>query len=214
MGLSTYCCPDPKDWALVSAQPQGFKGRVSVCTQWEGRVPHRTPGLQLMSYRRCGVCKQMQCQVALPPEWRKAVSRSTPLADIHTPATVSRLHILSSLGAPKPGACASLAVPMPHGFQVCLSTCWLTGLCTAAAAAAVCLSLFCSLVQFSQKKADGQVRWSVLNVAALLRRHTALHDNLAAAMASGASVGACVQLIEDALSKPEADDAIMSADSS
>jgi hypothetical protein len=25
--------------------------------------------------------------------------------------------------------------------------------------------------QFTQKKADGQVRWSVLNVAALLRRH-------------------------------------------
>lgn len=69
-------------------------------------------------------------------------------------------------------------------------------------------------MQFSQKKADGQVRWSVLNVAALLRRHAALHDSLAAAMASGASVGACVQLIEDALSKPEADDAIMTADSS
>lgn len=69
-------------------------------------------------------------------------------------------------------------------------------------------------MQFSQKKADGQVRWSVLNVAALLRRHAALHDSLAAAMASGASVGACVQLIEDALSKSEADDAIMTADSS
>jgi hypothetical protein len=58
------------------------------------------------------------------------------------------------------------------------------------------------------------VRWSVLNVAALLRRHERLHDSLAAAMASGASVGSCIQLIEDALSKPEADDALMTADSS
>jgi hypothetical protein len=51
-------------------------------------------------------------------------------------------------------------------------------------------------VQFTQKKADGQVRWAVLNVAALLRRHADVHDQLAAAMASGASVGACVALIE------------------
>jgi hypothetical protein len=52
------------------------------------------------------------------------------------------------------------------------------------------------LVQFTQKKADGQVRWAVLNVAALLRRHADVHDKLAAAMAAGASVGACVSLIE------------------
>ncbi len=69
-------------------------------------------------------------------------------------------------------------------------------------------------LQFSQKKADGQVRWSVLNVAALLRRHAKLHDSLAAAMASGASVGACIQLIEDTLSKAENDDALMTAESS
>lgn len=49
-----------------------------------------------------------------------------------------------------------------------------------------------------------QVRWSVLNVAALLRRHEALHDQLAAAMAGGASVGACVVLIEREVgSRPE-----------
>ncbi|WIA23341.1 hypothetical protein OEZ85_000105 [Tetradesmus obliquus] len=51
-------------------------------------------------------------------------------------------------------------------------------------------------LQFTQKKADGQVRWAVLNVAALLRRHADLHDKLAAAMAAGASVGSCVALIE------------------
>eukprot|EP00882_Tetradesmus_deserticola_P017448 GHRQ01018690.1.p1 GENE.GHRQ01018690.1~~GHRQ01018690.1.p1 ORF type:complete len:273 (+),score=138.28 GHRQ01018690.1:1053-1871(+) len=51
-------------------------------------------------------------------------------------------------------------------------------------------------LQFTQKKADGQIRWAVLNVAALLRRHADVHDNLAAAMAAGASVAACVELIE------------------
>ncbi|KAF6255000.1 hypothetical protein COO60DRAFT_1641869 [Scenedesmus sp. NREL 46B-D3] len=51
-------------------------------------------------------------------------------------------------------------------------------------------------LQFTQKKADGQVRWAVLNVAALLRRHADVHDKLAAAMASGASVASCVALIE------------------
>jgi len=70
------------------------------------------------------------------------------------------------------------------------------------------------VLQFSQKKADGQVRWSVLNVAALLRRHAGLHDSLAAAMASGASVGSCIQLIEEALSAPGADDALMTVESS
>jgi hypothetical protein len=43
------------------------------------------------------------------------------------------------------------------------------------------------------------VRWAVLNVAALLRRHADVHDKLAAAMDSGASVGACVALIEKEL---------------
>lgn len=40
------------------------------------------------------------------------------------------------------------------------------------------------------------MRWAVLNVAALLRRHAALQDALASLMASGASVGACVARIE------------------
>lgn len=56
-----------------------------------------------------------------------------------------------------------------------------------------------STLQFTQKKADAEVRWAVLNVADMLRRHAALHDQLAAAMRRGASVGACVQLIEERL---------------
>lgn len=55
------------------------------------------------------------------------------------------------------------------------------------------------LPQFTQKKADGQVRWAVLNVAMLLRRYSSLQDKLAAAMAAGASVGGCVRLIESEL---------------
>jgi hypothetical protein len=43
------------------------------------------------------------------------------------------------------------------------------------------------------------VRWAVLNVAMLLRRHAAVHDALAAAMGRGASVGACVGILERAL---------------
>ncbi|KAG2424201.1 hypothetical protein HXX76_014734 [Chlamydomonas incerta] len=52
---------------------------------------------------------------------------------------------------------------------------------------------------FTQKKADAEVRWAVLNTAELLRRHSALHAELAAAMARGASVGQCIALIEGRL---------------
>eukprot|EP00798_Chlamydomonas_sp_ICE-L_P017090 gene17090-23386_t len=38
-------------------------------------------------------------------------------------------------------------------------------------------------------KADSEVRWSVLNVAMMLRRHEDLHDKLAEAMDRKASVG-------------------------
>lgn len=47
-----------------------------------------------------------------------------------------------------------------------------------------------------QAKADAQVRWAVLNVVTLLRRHEATHDALADAMSRGASVGECIALIE------------------
>ena len=40
-----------------------------------------------------------------------------------------------------------------------------------------------------QAKADAEVRWAVLNVVTLLRRHEGVHDALAAAMQRGASVG-------------------------
>lgn len=50
--------------------------------------------------------------------------------------------------------------------------------------------------QFTPKKAQGEVRWAVLNTTLLLRQHSAVHDALAEAMARGESVGACCALIE------------------
>jgi hypothetical protein len=49
---------------------------------------------------------------------------------------------------------------------------------------------------FTQMKADGEVRWAVLNVAQLLRQHQALHDDLAQAFVEGRSSGQCIALIE------------------
>ncbi|PRW59629.1 stress regulated isoform 3 [Chlorella sorokiniana] len=54
-------------------------------------------------------------------------------------------------------------------------------------------------LRFTQAKADAQVRWSVLNVVTLLRRHEATHDALADAMSRGASVGECIAVIEQRL---------------
>jgi hypothetical protein len=59
-------------------------------------------------------------------------------------------------------------------------------------------------LNFSQAKADGEIRWAVLNVIALLRRHESTHKALASAMLSGASVADCVAVIEEAL--PGTDD--------
>ncbi|KAK6233084.1 hypothetical protein QQP08_017878 [Theobroma cacao] len=50
---------------------------------------------------------------------------------------------------------------------------------------------------FTQKKADSQVRWSVLNTILLLRRHEAARGQLAEAMSLGKSVGSCIDTIED-----------------
>ncbi|XVF57358.1 hypothetical protein PTKIN_Ptkin06aG0198900 [Pterospermum kingtungense] len=50
---------------------------------------------------------------------------------------------------------------------------------------------------FTQKKADSQVRWSVLNTVLLLRRHEASRVKLADAMSRGKSVGSCIGIIED-----------------
>ncbi|MEW5303011.1 MAG: hypothetical protein WDW36_005744 [Sanguina aurantia] len=51
-------------------------------------------------------------------------------------------------------------------------------------------------LQFSQKKADSELRWAVLNTAQVLRRHPDLHDTLAEAMSRGESVGSCIAVIE------------------
>ncbi|GMH33016.1 hypothetical protein BSKO_00850 [Bryopsis sp. KO-2023] len=58
-------------------------------------------------------------------------------------------------------------------------------------------------LQFSQKKVDSQIRWSVINVATLLRRHAKTHEALAAEMSNGASVGSCIKLIESQLQTAE-----------
>ncbi|TYJ11578.1 hypothetical protein E1A91_A11G285600v1 [Gossypium mustelinum] len=50
---------------------------------------------------------------------------------------------------------------------------------------------------FSQKKADSQVRWAVLNTILLLRRHEAARSKLAEAMSLGKTVGSCIDIIED-----------------
>lgn len=54
----------------------------------------------------------------------------------------------------------------------------------------------CVRAQFTEKKAAGQIRWAVLNVTTLLRRHSKTHARLAQAMAAGQSVADCIALIE------------------
>ncbi|KAG1365161.1 hypothetical protein COCNU_12G001610 [Cocos nucifera] len=49
---------------------------------------------------------------------------------------------------------------------------------------------------FTQKKADSQVRWAVLNTILILRRHEKARSQLAEAMSSGESVGFCIDIIE------------------
>ena len=58
-------------------------------------------------------------------------------------------------------------------------------------------------VQFTQAKADGQIRWAVLNTIAILRRHSAVHARLAEGMAAGKSVSECIALVEAALADSE-----------
>ncbi|KAJ1283707.1 hypothetical protein BS78_03G147300 [Paspalum vaginatum] len=52
---------------------------------------------------------------------------------------------------------------------------------------------------FTQKKADSQVRWAVLNTVVILRRHEKTRSQLAEAMSSGMPVGCCIGVIEDSL---------------
>ena len=56
-----------------------------------------------------------------------------------------------------------------------------------------------AVVQFSQNKADGQIRWAVLNTISVLRRHKVVHGQLAEAMAAGQSVSCCISLVEAGL---------------
>lgn len=50
---------------------------------------------------------------------------------------------------------------------------------------------------FTQAKADDQVRWSVLNVVTLLRRHSDTQDILAEAMLKKSTISECIQIIEN-----------------
>ncbi|KAJ8636522.1 hypothetical protein MRB53_010789 [Persea americana] len=52
---------------------------------------------------------------------------------------------------------------------------------------------------FTQKKADSQVRWAVLNTIFILRRHEGARSKLAEAMTLGKSVGFCIDTIEEAI---------------
>ncbi|KAF7817875.1 hypothetical protein G2W53_023330 [Senna tora] len=59
------------------------------------------------------------------------------------------------------------------------------------------LDILLKSLGFTQKKADSQVRWSVLNTVLLLRRHEGARAKLAEAMSLGKSVGSCINVIED-----------------
>ncbi|XP_038879282.1 uncharacterized protein LOC120071223 isoform X2 [Benincasa hispida] len=56
---------------------------------------------------------------------------------------------------------------------------------------------------FTQKKADSQVRWAVLNTVLILRRHESARAKLADAMSSGKSVGNCIDIIENNIHLPD-----------
>nr|AAW65809.1 stress regulated protein isoform 1 [Solanum virginianum]AAW65810.1 stress regulated protein isoform 1 [Solanum virginianum] len=56
---------------------------------------------------------------------------------------------------------------------------------------------------FTQKKADSQVRWAVLNTILILRRHEKARVKLAEAMTRGKSVGVCIDIIEKSISEDD-----------
>lgn len=60
------------------------------------------------------------------------------------------------------------------------------------------------LMQFTQKKADGEIRWAILSVVTLLRRHRKTHKQLAKAMAAGKTVTECLAIIESNFAKENA----------
>eukprot|EP00898_Chlorokybus_atmophyticus_P004346 jgi/Chlat1/4912/Chrsp31S04784 len=54
-------------------------------------------------------------------------------------------------------------------------------------------------LQFSQKKADSQVRWAVLNTVSILRRHPKTLKALAQAMRKDLSVGELIKVVENGI---------------
>ena len=52
------------------------------------------------------------------------------------------------------------------------------------------------ILQFTQLKADGEVRWAVLNIAAILKQYEALHLCLSLAMEAGKSIGELAEMID------------------
>ncbi|PIN21720.1 hypothetical protein CDL12_05575 [Handroanthus impetiginosus] len=56
---------------------------------------------------------------------------------------------------------------------------------------------------FTQKKADAQVRWALLNTILILRRHETARATLATAMSEGLSIGSCIDIIEKAIDVAE-----------
>ncbi|ESW19088.1 hypothetical protein PHAVU_006G095900 [Phaseolus vulgaris] len=61
------------------------------------------------------------------------------------------------------------------------------------------LDLLLKGLGFTQKKADSQVRWSLLNTVLLLRRHEVARAKVAEALAMGKSVGSCIDIIESSI---------------
>ena len=110
--------------------------------------------------------------------------------------TMSTLHVAASCQTLHYGVWSVKAVRNCMASKQTQAGCVLPGdsLCRSAK-----LSACCPARQFTQAKANDEIRWAVLNVISLLRRHHGIQDELAGAMASGQTVGACVTLIERGL---------------
>ncbi|XAR52534.1 hypothetical protein NMG60_11020665 [Bertholletia excelsa] len=65
------------------------------------------------------------------------------------------------------------------------------------------LDILLKSLGFTQKKADSQVRWAVLNTVLLLRRHEGARAELAEAMSEGRSVGFCIDVMENSITEAD-----------
>ncbi|XP_059648589.1 uncharacterized protein LOC132294670 isoform X2 [Cornus florida] len=65
------------------------------------------------------------------------------------------------------------------------------------------LDMLLQSLGFTQKKADSQVRWAVLNTILILRRHEGARAKLAEAMSQEKSVGFCIDIIEKAIDEAD-----------